>query len=621
MESARHEKSNHQHRVLRLSRILLLMFVCAWSCRSSQCLCLAQSRYPQAQRSFVQLPPGGQLLTTPSMSAPHSPVVQAVMQPRYRMTVRQRHSQLLVTRLPVRRLAVTDSSICNYYQYSPTEVAVVGLGTGTTDLMIWFQGQTSPAIYEVSVVPDDNLEQQHGRRLGALQAGVSQLFPRSQISLIPIGNQVILKGQAFDTREAQQILKIVRAEVQRITGPARPLEPAGPVVRASHTSAPETVTDVAGLSDPVVNLLEIPGEFNVRMRVIIAEVSRTQLRDMGHSLNVTFNDGSQGIGASVGRSSGCSLSGIFNQGELSAFVRWLKTNRSVTLLAEPTIVCMSGHSASLLAGGEFAVPTVLGLDGGQTTSFRGVGTSMLVTPTVTDRDLIRLKIEPEFSALDGTHVNGVPGTSVKRVHTTVELREGQTLALAGLISRRTQAEVSRPPLLSRIPLIGRALLQNKRASEEEVELLVLVTPEIVRGMEPDEVPPLPGDFLTQPSDHDLFYHGRTEGPPDSQPRQRWTFGSGQMPGLPLGYSLSDMSAPRHVLGSTAAPQAVFPQTQAPTTVMPRAGRRLTPPQHTQQHVLQPVPQATGSLPALPPLSVPDRQFLPASPSPYPGTQR
>ncbi|MCR9200763.1 MAG: pilus assembly protein N-terminal domain-containing protein [Planctomycetaceae bacterium] len=593
MESARHDNPTlWPYCPTRQRRHVVLMVTCALCQLLFLRSCLGQARYPQVQPSDVQLPPGGQLLTTPSMSAPHSPVVEAVMQPRYRLTVRQRHSQLLVTRLPVRRLAVTDSSICNYYQYSPTEVAVVGLGTGTTDLMIWFQGQTSPAIYEVSVVPDDNLEQQHGRRLGVLQAGISQLFPRSQVSLIPIGNQVILKGQAFDAHEAQQILKIVRAEVHRITGPVPRATATGAVVRVSHTSSPQKVTDAAGPSDPVVNLLEVPGEFNVRMRVIIAEVSRTQLRDMGHSLNVTFNSASQGVGASIGGPTQCSLSGIFNRGELSAFVRWLKTNKSVTLLAEPTIVCMSGHSASLLAGGEFAVPTVLGLDGGQTTSFRGVGTSMLVTPTVTERDLIRLKIEPEFSALDGTHVNGVPGTSVKRVHTTVELREGQTLALAGLISRRTQAEVSRPPLLSRIPLIGRAL-QNKRASEEEVELLVLVTPEIVRGMEPDEVPPLPGDFITQPSDHDLFYYGRTEGPPDSQPRQRWTFGSGQMPGLPLGYSLSDMSAPRHIL--SAPSQSAFPQSAMPTT--------------------------RGPLPAAPVLTVPDRHFSPAAAMPSPGRQR
>lgn len=522
----------------------------------------AQSRYPQ-----VQLPPP---TTMPQMVARHSPAVHAVMQPRFKLLVRQRHSQLLVTKLPVRRLAVTDSSICNYYQYSPTEVAVVGLGLGTTDLMIWFQGQTDPAIYEVSIVPDDNLEEQHRSRLSILEAQVTQLFPRSQVSLVSIGNQVVVKGQAYDTREASQILKIVRSEIHRITGPHRSQLPnASPIVQVSHTSSPEKVTERAGPPDILVNLLEVPGDFNVKMHVIIAEVSRTQLRDMGLGLNVKFNDGRKGVGFSMGGQTKGSLSGIFEHSELSALVRWLKTNESVTLLAEPTIVCMSGHSASLLAGGEFAVPTLPGIDGGQATSFRGVGTSMLVTPTVTDRDLIRMKIEPEFSALDGTHsVNGVPGTTVKRVHTTVEMREGQTLALAGLISRRTRAEVSRPPLLSRLPLIGRSLFQNKHATEEEVEMLVLVTPEIVRPMEPDEVPPLPGDFITQPNDHDLFKHGRTEGPPDSSVYQRWTFGSGQIPGIPMGYSFSDTGASRHIVTQPSPPVVQPSGTNPPNYVAP-----------------------------------------------------
>ena len=540
------------------------------------------ARYPQVTGSPAPWP--ALPATAPAMSAPHSGAVQAVMQPRHKLLVRQRHSQLLVTRLPVRRLAVTDSSICNYYQYSPTEVAVVGLGLGTTDLMLWFQGQSSPAIYEVSVIPDDNLEEQHRNRTGRLEAQVSTLFPRSRITLVPIGNQVAIKGQAWDTTEADRILQIVRSEVRRMTAPHRTSPETSPIVRVSHTSAADRVTDQT-LPDCVVNLLEVPGEFNIKLQVIIAEVSRTQLRDMGLGLNVRFNDGRAGMGASIGGATRCSLSGLFDSGELSGLVRWLKTNRSVTLLAEPTIVCMSGHSASLLAGGEFAVPTTAGADGRQSTSFRGVGTRMLVTPTVTDRDLIRLKIEPEFSALDGTAVHGVPGTTVKRVHTTVELREGQTLALAGLISRQTQAEVRRPPWISRLPLIGPTLLKHKQASAEEVELLVLVTPEIVRPMEPDEVPPLPGDFVTHPNDHQLYKSGRTEGIPDPTVYRPWTFGSGQAPGLPLGYSLRDATTPRQVvptaplsMGTTRLPQ---PLQTMPTNV-PQPDHSIPPLPQTER---------------------------------------
>ncbi len=202
---------------------------------------------------------------------------------------------------------------------------------------------------------------------------------------------------------------------------------------------------------------------------------------------------------------GTTLSGIFENGEIAVLIRWLQSNGTVTLLAEPTLVTLSGTTASILGGGEFAVPTTIGLGGGQTTTFRGFGTSLLVTPTVMDRDNIRLQVVPEFSELNADNsVNGIPGTNVKRVMTQVELREGQTFAIGGLISRQTLTEVRRIPLLGDIPYVGTALFQSKTASEVETELLVLVQPEIVRPMEPDEVPPLPNYYVTHPNDYDLW---------------------------------------------------------------------------------------------------------------------
>jgi pilus assembly protein CpaC len=159
-----------------------------------------------------------------------------------------------------------------------------------------------------------------------------------------------------------------------------------------------------------------------------------------------------------------------------------------------------------------------------------------------DRDLIRLQIVPEFSAIDGANtVNGIPGTTVKRVQTTVELREGQTLALGGLISRQTTTTINRIPFLGDIPFVGSRLFQSKNATEDEVELLVLVTPEIARPMEPDEVPPLPNYYITHPNDHDLYKYGRSEGSPDTTVYQTQPFGTGMTQGNPAGYSLQDAS--------------------------------------------------------------------------------
>lgn len=543
----------------------------------------------------------------------HSPNVQMVLKPEYKLTVERKHSQLLMTRSNVRRLAVTDSAVCNFVQYSPKELAVVGLSLGTTDLMIWFEGQEVPAIYEVTVVADKDLQEQQRLEVDSLQAHIRQLFPNSSVTLVGVGNQVVVKGQAYDSTEATRILQIVNAEVLRATSrQQRNRRPINGIAQVSHIVNPQNPPPP---QQPVINMLQIPGEYNIKMRVVIAEVNRTQLRDMGADLNVMFNDGRQGIGASFGGATKSSLSGIFENGEISMLVQWLSTNGTATLLAEPTIVCMSGHSASLLAGGEFAVPTVLGVGGGQSTSFRGVGTSMVVTPTIVDRDLIRLQIVPEFSSLDGTHsVNGIPGTEVKRVRTTVELREGQTLALGGLISRKTSSEVRRVPVLGSLPFVGSRLFHSKNAVEEEVELLVLVTPEIVRPMEPDEVPPLPNFYITHPNDHDLYEYGRTEGSPDTNVYQVAPFGSGQIHGFPAGYSLQNATAvpqiavptmPRQMATPMPLPMQSSSRQQQPMQFQPQNSRQNS----TPQRVLTPQPTNSGGHRSVPKRSVP-QQFAP-----------
>ncbi len=476
------------------------------------------------------------------VDAVHSPNVQKLLSPQYKLDLERRHSQLVITNRNIRRIAVTDSTVANYVQYSPTEVAVVGLEIGKTDLAVWFEGEATPSIYDVTVVRDRSLEDQRQNDFGRLERRLSVIFPNSNVYLEPVGTQVIVKGQAYDSQEASQIMQIVRSEVISSFGRYDDFYGQGGANAALGATGQfgqnQFQNGIGTANDIVVNMLQVPGEFNIKLRVVIAEVSRSQMRNAGIDWNVLFNNGRHAVGGALGGLTGTTLSGVFENGEIGVFVRWLATNGTATLLAEPTIVCMSGHSASLLAGGEFAVPTIIGLGGGQNTTFRGIGTSMIVTPTVIDRDLIRLQIVPEFSAIDnGNAVNGIPGTTVKRVQTTVELREGQTLALGGLISRKGNTSVSRIPLLGDIPFIGSRIFHAKSADEGETELLVLVSPEIVRPMEPDEVPPLPNYYITHPNDHDLWKYGRTEGSPDTNVYQVQPYGSGATYGVAQGYSL------------------------------------------------------------------------------------
>jgi len=584
------------------------------------------------------------------VDAVHSPNVEHMLKPAYLLEIERRHSQLVITGKRVRRIAVTDSNIVNYVQYSETEISVVGLELGKTDLTLWFEGEETPSIYEVTVVRDASLEEQRQTDFGKLERRLKTLFPNSQVALIPVGSQVLVRGQAYDGEEAQNILQIVRTEVYRTLGQFNDLDNGfgGNVLTAGGAFGGGGVNqnnrnngNTNQFRDIVINELIIPGEFNVKMRVLVAEINRSELRNAGVDWRVFFNDGRHNVGSTLGGASGTTLSGIFENGEIQIFVRWLQSNGTIKLLAEPQIVTISGTAASILAGGEFAVPTIIGLGGGQATSFRGFGTSLVVTPTVMDRDLIRLQVIPEFSELNADNtVDGIPGTNVKRVQTTVELREGQTFAIGGLISRQTSAQTSRIPLLGDIPWIGPRVFQSKNASEIETELLVLVSPEIVRPMEPDEVPPVPGYNATHPSDHQLWYRGQTEGSPDNQVYQIAPFGSGVMHGEPVGYSLYNPAVTHggytpgpglmdgrsygapgmyggDASGSTAPGMAPSQQFAPPLG----PGAATLPQQQFQPNMSLPYPMSPPPVPPPPanyaPQPIPSSQ-LPPSPGPYPG---
>jgi len=522
----------------------------------------AQSASAQTAPPIVGQPPAPRVpasnpdplrLEAPEVSgrvdAALSPNVNQVLRPQYHIEIERRHSQLVITNRKVRRIAITDSTIANFVQYSESEISIVGLELGRTDLTLWFEDEEAPSIYEITVVHDASLEEQRTVDFGRLERRLKTLYPNSVVALIPVGSQVIVRGQAYDGEEASNIMQVVRTEVIRSLRRGAALDDelglaglanAGLGGGGAGQGGAGNNNQNQNLRDIVINELVVPGEFNISLRVVVAEINRSELRNAGVDWRVLFNGGQDSVGATLGGGTGTTLSGIFENGEIEIFIKWLQSNGTIKLLAEPRLTVLSGTGASILAGGEFAVPTIIGLGGGQATSFRGFGTSLVVTPTVIDRDLIRMQVVPEFSEVNAQNaVQGIPGTNVKRVQTTVELREGQTFAIGGLISRQTLAEVSRVPLLGDIPWIGPRIFQSKSASETETELLVLVSPEIVRPMDPDDVPPVPGYNVTHPTDDDLWKRGQTEGAPDHNLYQVAPFGGGSMHGVPQGYSLSN----------------------------------------------------------------------------------
>lgn len=455
------------------------------------------------------------------------------------MEIIHRRSQLIVARNTIARTAIADPSIIDAVQYSPNETSIIGLQVGATTLTLWFAGSSEPLIYLVNVVRDPSVEEQRRIDYGKLEKKLALLFPNSKVYLIPLSEKIIVKGQARDAEEAAKILSIIRGEVINRYGD-RDFNGGQPNLlngAGYGRNFRDAANQLGAESSLIVNMLDVPGEHQVMLHVRIAELNRSQLRRMGVDFNVLINGGRQAIAASIGGVPS-TLTGIFENGEVSVLLNWLASNGTAKLLSEPTLTVLSGHNASFLAGGEFPVPTIVGVGGAQGTSttFRGFGTSLNVTPTVLDKDLVRMRIVPEFSELNqGNSAGGIPGLNSRRVQTTVELREGQTIAIAGLFSHQSRTDVTRIPLLGEIPKIGPLIFNSKRATQDETELLILVTPEIVRAMEPDEVPPVPGFYTTHPNDYELYKLGMTEGVPNQGVYQLAPYGSGSGTGMEVGY--------------------------------------------------------------------------------------
>ena len=215
------------------------------------------------------------------------------------------------------------------------------------------------------------------------------------------------------------------------------------------------------------------------------------------------------------------MTGTFSEGGVDVVLKAMVGNGSAKILSEPNLVVLSGESATFLSGGEFAVPTVVGVGGAQaaTTSFRGFGTSVDFSPTVLDKDRIRLRVAPSFTTLNKSNsVQGIPGVDTRSTSTVVDLREGQTLAIAGLIQEQQASESSRLPFFGEIPILN-VITESKSVSRDESELLILVSPELVHPLEADQAPQiLPGMEITEPNDLDFFVYGDIEGRAESHHR-------------------------------------------------------------------------------------------------------
>jgi pilus assembly protein CpaC len=290
----------------------------------------------------------------------------------------------------------------------------------------------------------------------------------------------------------------------------------------------------------IINLLRVPGTQQVLLKVRVAELNRTAMRQIGADWTIlnpkNLNMVSTVIGGATvtgnGTVSGGTASGdvnaapntfftIFPPAEFQMFFSALRQNSLMKILAEPNLIAMNGHQASFLAGGQFPVPVPQAVTGGAgttvTVQFQPFGVQLSFVPYILDNEIIRLAVNPSVSTVDttlGTTLvpggSPVPGLDIRQANTVVEMQQGQTLAIAGLLQLTLSGQTSRIPLFGDLPILG-PFFQNTTGQRMEKELLVLVTPYLVSPMKPAQVPPTPGDEVNEVNDLEFYFLHRIEG--------------------------------------------------------------------------------------------------------------
>ncbi|HKY20080.1 MAG TPA: type II and III secretion system protein family protein [Vicinamibacterales bacterium] len=396
-------------------------------------------------------------------------------------------STVLTSDFDITRIAVTNPSVADATVVQPREILIDGKAPGTITLIVW--GADRRLQYDVVVEAT----------VPGLQQQLQQLFPGEDIRVSLNEESVILMGHV-----SSNAVMLRAAEI------------------AEATSAKTTV----------INMLQLPGGSDsqqVMLQVRFAEVNRRALHEAGISFITSgigfhnvwgrtttqqfaapgFEDlQSEKTGDELTKVSGkLTFSDFLNlfflspKYDIGAVIRALESSGHFQSLAEPNLIAYNNQEASFLAGGEFPVPVVQGNSGTVTIQFREFGVRLNFKPTIAG-DMIRLKVRPEVSSLDfanGLSLGGfrVPALTTRRAETDVELRDGQSFAIAGLLNNLSQDDAAAIPILSKLPVIG-ALFKSKSRRAERTELMVLITPRLVRALNPDEVPPLPtrpGSFL------------------------------------------------------------------------------------------------------------------------------
>ena len=494
---------------------------------------------------------------------------------------------------PIARVSLTVPDIADAMVTAPSQLLIHGKQPGTISLFVWDKGGTIRT-YEVTVRRD----------LNALKEHLKQLFAGEDITVIGSGKDVVLSGTVASKYVVEKAAEVAGGYVEK--------------------------------KENVVNLMkqqEGVASNQVMLRVRFAEVSRSALQELGSTF---FANGykSEWFGRTAppgvpspefDSDEGLVFSDflnlfVFNGKEgLGAAVRALQTKGLFQSLAEPNLIATNGKEASFLAGGEYPYPVVQSGSGSNSISiqFKEFGIRLNFTPTVLGGDLIHLKVRPEVSSLDFANavtLDGfrVPALATRRTETEVELRDGQTFAIAGLMNNTLTSTMSKIPGIGDIPILG-LLFRSKAHQKNQTELVVMITPSIIRRGQmgvSEGLPSLVEPYLGAPNKRHPNPDPYTGSPryPVNQANPR---GGDNVP-APQSSSYSSPMPSRPVAEQPTAP-TMAPETAAPTTVQQPGSMPMMPPSSMMpSSTTSPSPSSPGAPSASPASAMP---MLSAEPAP------
>lgn len=408
---------------------------------------------------------------------------------------------------PIVRASIASEDLAGVVVLSPSQIMVTGKEVGGTQLVLWNQ-QEEQKIFDVQVVME----------LPELKAIIRKAAPRAEVTVYFVRDTIVLIGSVPDSATAERLAQLAQV-----------------------------------FSQQVINQLQVRGEQQVLLHCTVAEMSKRALRALGvngflagknfqdaflvnniaginpTSIGPVLESGPFNVVNSIPfmlPRAGVGVGGVptfsigFPRLQMQLFVRAMRENGLLRILAEPNLACISGQTATFLAGGEFPVPVPQDQNT-ITIEYREFGVRLNFTPTVLGRHLVRLRVAPEVSELDFANAVQfagftIPGLTERKAETTVELADGQTMVMAGLLSEELRGTSQKIPGIGDLPIIGR-LFSSVEFTTRTSELVILVSPEIIAPLNPEQVQPVPAEFVKAPNDWELFFLGQLEGKPDPPP--------------------------------------------------------------------------------------------------------